>query len=57
MEKTEKQVEKLLITASGGPFRGRKREELEHVTACRYPEASELGNGTEDHSRFCNPGQ
>ena len=26
------QVEKLLITASGGPFRGRKREELEHVT-------------------------
>ena len=26
------QVEKLLITASGGPFRGRKREGLEHVT-------------------------
>ena len=26
------QVEKLLLTASGGPFRGRKREELEHVT-------------------------
>ena len=26
------QVEKLLITASGGPFRGRKREELEQVT-------------------------
>ena len=26
------QVEKLLITASGGPFRGRKREALEHVT-------------------------
>ena len=26
------QVEKLLITASGGPFRGRKREEPEHVT-------------------------
>ena len=26
------QVEKLLITASGGPFRGGKREELEHVT-------------------------
>ena len=25
--------------------------------ACRYPEAPELGNGTEDHSRFCNPGQ
>ena len=26
------QVEKLLITASGGPFRGRKREELKYVT-------------------------
>ena len=26
------QVDKLLITASGGPFRGREREELEHVT-------------------------
>ena len=26
------QVEKLLITASGGPFRGKKREELEYVT-------------------------
>ena len=28
----KKQVEKLLITASGGPFRGRKREDLKHVT-------------------------
>ena len=27
-----KTVSRLLITASGGPFRGRKREELEHVT-------------------------
>jgi 1-deoxy-D-xylulose-5-phosphate reductoisomerase len=27
-----KEVKKLLITASGGPFRGRTREELEHVT-------------------------
>lgn len=26
-----KEIHKLLITASGGPFRGRKREELEHV--------------------------
>ena len=26
------QVEKLLITASGGPFRGRKRDELKNVT-------------------------
>ena len=28
----KKQVEKLLITASGGPFRGRKREDLKHIT-------------------------
>ena len=26
------QIEKLLITASGGPFRGKKRADLEHVT-------------------------
>nr|WP_294530252.1 1-deoxy-D-xylulose-5-phosphate reductoisomerase [uncultured Blautia sp.] len=28
----KKEIHKLLITASGGPFRGKKREELEHVT-------------------------
>lgn len=28
----QKEIHKLLITASGGPFRGRKREELEQVT-------------------------
>ena len=28
----QKEVHKLLIPASGGPFRGRKREELAHVT-------------------------
>ena len=26
-------ISRILLTASGGPFRGRKREELEHVTA------------------------
>jgi 1-deoxy-D-xylulose-5-phosphate reductoisomerase len=30
---TEQEVEKLILTASGGPFRGRTREELHHVTA------------------------
>ncbi|MBR2528416.1 MAG: 1-deoxy-D-xylulose-5-phosphate reductoisomerase [Blautia sp.] len=29
----KKSLAKLLITASGGPFRGKKREELEHVKA------------------------
>lgn len=28
----KEEIHKLLITASGGPFRGRKRAELEHVT-------------------------
>ncbi|MCD7866648.1 MAG: 1-deoxy-D-xylulose-5-phosphate reductoisomerase [Clostridiales bacterium] len=28
----QRQVHKLLITASGGPFRGRKKEDLAHVT-------------------------
>ena len=27
-----KEIQKLLITASGGPFRGRKRADLESVT-------------------------
>lgn len=26
-------IQRILLTASGGPFRGKKREELEHVTA------------------------
>lgn len=30
--KNPKEIEKLLITASGGPFRGKKTEELAHVT-------------------------
>ncbi|WP_101257976.1 1-deoxy-D-xylulose-5-phosphate reductoisomerase [Streptomyces barkulensis] len=32
MSGTRSEVRKLLVTASGGPFRGRTREELEHVT-------------------------
>lgn len=28
----EEEIQKLLITASGGPFRGKKRKDLEHVT-------------------------
>ena len=47
-----KEIHKLLITASGGPFRGRTTEELR-----RYSEASKLGNGTKDHRRFRNPGK
>lgn len=31
-EENKKEIHKLLITASGGPFRGRKREDLQQVT-------------------------
>ncbi|NYE96683.1 1-deoxy-D-xylulose-5-phosphate reductoisomerase [Psychromicrobium silvestre] len=37
---TEQEVEKLILTASGGPFRGRKRHELSRVTpaeALKHP--------------------
>lgn len=30
---TGNKIQRILLTASGGPFRGKKREELEHVTA------------------------
>ena len=29
----DNRISRILLTASGGPFRGKKREELEHVTA------------------------
>ena len=35
----------------------KKKRRTGTCDACRYPEASELGNGTEDHSRFCNLGK
>ena len=47
-----KEIEKLLITASGGPFRGKKTEELAHVTL-----ASKLGDGTEDYCGLCYSGK
>ena len=39
-------IEKILLTASGGPFRGRKREELLHITpedALRHPNWFKIG--------------
>ena len=38
-------MQKILLTASGGPFRGKKREELEQVTLEDALEASKLGMG------------
>jgi len=39
-------IEKIYLTASGGPFRGKKAEELKSVTA----ETSQLGNGSKNHN-------
>ena len=42
----DNRISRILLTASGGPFRGKKREELEHVTAADAPE---LAHGQEDY--------
>lgn len=53
------EVEKILLTASGGPFRGRKREELQHVTlqdALHHPNWSMGRKITIDSSTMVNKG-
>lgn len=53
------QVKKILLTASGGPFRGRKREELEKVTledALKHPNWSMGKKITVDSSTLVNKG-
>ena len=45
-------VEQLVITASGGPFRGRTRAELEDVTRRAGAQAPDLGDGRQDHDRL-----
>jgi 1-deoxy-D-xylulose-5-phosphate reductoisomerase len=52
-------VDRLVITASGGPFRGRRREELEHVTveeALRHPTWAMGGKITIDSATLMNKG-
>lgn len=55
----QRSVEKLLITASGGPFRGRTREELEQVTvedALKHPNWSMGHKITIDSATLVNKG-
>lgn len=55
----EKEVKRLLITASGGPFRGRKRAELENVTLAQclnHPNWSMGKKITVDSSTLANKG-
>ena len=52
-------VSKILLTASGGPFRGRKREELENMTvedALKHPNWSMGKKVTIDSASLCNKG-
>jgi 1-deoxy-D-xylulose-5-phosphate reductoisomerase len=52
-------VDRLVVTASGGPFRGRRREELEHVTvdeALKHPTWSMGGKITIDSATLMNKG-
>lgn len=53
------EVKRLVITASGGPFRGRKRSELEHVTLAqclKHPNWSMGAKVTIDSSTLANKG-
>lgn len=55
----EQEVKRLLITASGGPFRGRKRAELEQVTLAQclnHPNWSMGKKITVDSSTLANKG-
>ena len=52
-------IEKILLTASGGPFRGKKREELAHVTledALKHPNWNMGVKVTLDSSTLANKG-
>lgn len=54
-----KEMDKLILTASGGPFRGKKREELENVTlqdALKHPNWSMGKKITVDSSTMVNKG-
>ncbi len=56
---TTEQISKLIITGSGGPFRGKKREELERVTtdqALNHPTWRMGGKITVDSATLMNKG-
>ncbi len=55
----DKQVEKIIITASGGPFRGKKIEELKNITpmqALKHPNWSMGNKITIDSATLMNKG-
>ena len=55
----DNKIERILLTASGGPFRGKKREELLHVTAAdalKHPNWSMGNKITIDSATLMNKG-
>lgn len=55
----EKEIKRLIVTASGGPFRGKKRSELENVTLAqclKHPNWSMGPKVTLDSSTLANKG-
>lgn len=57
--KSHSEISKIILTASGGPFRGRKREELEHVRvedALKHPNWSMGRKITIDSATMVNKG-
>ncbi|MCX8080789.1 MAG: 1-deoxy-D-xylulose-5-phosphate reductoisomerase [Bacteroidia bacterium] len=55
----EKEIEQIILTASGGPFRGKTKDELEHVTsydALKHPNWSMGAKITIDSSTLMNKG-
>ena len=53
----KRRVSRILLTASGGPFRGRTREQMRHIgveDALKHPQ---LGHGQKDYHRFFHHGQ
>ena len=51
------EVRRLVLTASGGPFRGRSRGELREVTPARRAEPPHLVDGAPGHGQLRHPGQ
>ena len=50
-----RELHRIVLTASGGPFRGRTRAELEGITVERGPRPPDVDHGSEDHRRFQHP--
>jgi 1-deoxy-D-xylulose-5-phosphate reductoisomerase len=48
-------IDKIILTASGGPFRGKKRADLAEVTKAQALKHPELDHGSQNHYRLCYP--